>query len=141
MHTKRGDGVASIKRQHRDFQSDGVEDFVTASELSCLKVNLEPSMWRWCHGFKATSFANQPKETDMNNHESDDESVDTPLVSPFPHSDNDSDDAEVLNELSEYENAGVLCRERLTNSFDEDDLSFQCMIGFRKFILSRPFLQ
>ncbi|GJW15873.1 retrovirus-related pol polyprotein from transposon TNT 1-94 [Tanacetum coccineum] len=80
-----------------------------------------------------SSFANQPKETDMNNHESDDESVDTPLVSPFPHSDNDSDDAEVLNELSEYENAGVLCRERLTNSFDEDDLSFQCMIGFRKF--------
>ncbi|GJZ10194.1 hypothetical protein Tco_0544953, partial [Tanacetum coccineum] len=86
-------------------------------------------------------FANQPKETDMNNHESDDESVDTPLVSPFPHSDNDSDDGEVLNELSEYENAGVLCREILTNSFDEDDLSFQCMIGFRKFILSRPFLQ
>ncbi|GJR74541.1 hypothetical protein Tco_0086906 [Tanacetum coccineum] len=32
----------------------------------------------------------------------------TPLVSPFPHSDNDSDDEEVLNELSEYENAGTL---------------------------------
>ncbi|GJZ51402.1 hypothetical protein Tco_0605917 [Tanacetum coccineum] len=36
----------------------------------------------------------------MNNLESDDEAVDTPLVSPFPHSDNDSDDEEVLNELS-----------------------------------------
>ncbi|GJV14962.1 hypothetical protein Tco_1360285 [Tanacetum coccineum] len=31
-HTERGDGVASIKRRRRDFQSDGVEDFVTASE-------------------------------------------------------------------------------------------------------------
>ncbi|GKC92445.1 hypothetical protein Tco_1157887 [Tanacetum coccineum] len=69
----------------------------------------------------------------MNDLESDDESVDTPLVSPFPHSDNDSDDGEVLNELSEYENAGVLRRERIINSFDGDDLAFQCMISFRKF--------
>nr|GEU54150.1 hypothetical protein [Tanacetum cinerariifolium] len=66
--------------------------------------------------------------------EFDDESIDTPLVSPFPHSDNDSDDEEVLNELSEYENAGTLRQERIINSFDGDDLAFQCMIGFRKFI-------
>ncbi|GJV38803.1 hypothetical protein Tco_1417243 [Tanacetum coccineum] len=46
------------------------------------------------------NFANQPNKTDMSNLESDDESVDTPLVSPFPHSDNDSDDGEVLNELT-----------------------------------------
>ncbi|GKD82856.1 hypothetical protein Tco_1349695, partial [Tanacetum coccineum] len=78
-------------------------------------------------------FANQPNETDMNNLESDDESVDTPLVSLFPHSDNDSDDGEVLNELSEYENVGVLRQERIINSFDRDVLAFQCMIGFRKF--------
>ncbi|GJU50276.1 hypothetical protein Tco_1219831 [Tanacetum coccineum] len=32
------------------------------------------------------NFANQPNETNMNDLESDDESVDTPLVSPFPHS-------------------------------------------------------
>ncbi|GJZ29053.1 hypothetical protein Tco_0573700 [Tanacetum coccineum] len=32
----------------------------------------------------------------------------TPLVSPFPHSDNDSDDEEVLIELIEYENVGAL---------------------------------
>ncbi|GJR29311.1 hypothetical protein Tco_1105543 [Tanacetum coccineum] len=44
----------------------------------------------------------------MNDLESDDESVDTPLVSPFPHS------------------------EKAINSFDGDDLAFQCMIGFRK---------
>ncbi|GJU88308.1 hypothetical protein Tco_1300731 [Tanacetum coccineum] len=55
-------------------------------------------------------------ETDMNNLESDDESVDTPLFSPFPHSDNDSDDGEVLNEMIEYENVGMLCRERAVMS-------------------------
>ncbi|GKE86971.1 hypothetical protein Tco_1560713 [Tanacetum coccineum] len=54
------------------------------------------------------NFANQPNETNMNNLEFDDESGETPLVSPFPHSDNDSDDEEVLKELSEYENAGTL---------------------------------
>ncbi|GKD64425.1 hypothetical protein Tco_1306533, partial [Tanacetum coccineum] len=69
----------------------------------------------------------------MNNLESDDEAVDTPFVSPFPHSDNDSDDGGVLNELIEYENVGTLCRERIINSFDGDDLAFECMIGFRKF--------
>ncbi|GJS11379.1 hypothetical protein Tco_0368175 [Tanacetum coccineum] len=78
-------------------------------------------------------FANQPNETSINNLEPDDGSVDTPLVSPFPHSDNDSDDEEVLNELSEYENVGTLRRERIINSFDGDDLAFECMIGFRKF--------
>ncbi|GJS64349.1 hypothetical protein Tco_0678913 [Tanacetum coccineum] len=70
------------------------------------------------------NFANQPNETNMNDLESDDESVDTPLVSPFPHSDNDSDDGEVLNELIEYENARTLRRERIINSFDGDDLAF-----------------
>ncbi|GJX69788.1 hypothetical protein Tco_0305515 [Tanacetum coccineum] len=79
------------------------------------------------------NFANQPNETNMNDLESDDESVDTPLVSPFPHSDNDSDDGEVLNELIEYENAETLRRERIINSFDGDNLAFQCMICFRKF--------
>ncbi|GJV04962.1 hypothetical protein Tco_1338531 [Tanacetum coccineum] len=69
----------------------------------------------------------------MSNLESDDESVDTPLVSPFPHLDNDSDDCEVLNELSEYESAGMLRGERIINSFDRSVLAFQCMIGFRKF--------
>ncbi|GJU47196.1 hypothetical protein Tco_1204462 [Tanacetum coccineum] len=78
------------------------------------------------------NFANQPNETNMNDLESDDESVDTPLVSPFPHSDNDSDNGEVLNELIEYENVGMLRQEKAINSFDGDNLAFQCMIGFRK---------
>ncbi|GJU52858.1 hypothetical protein Tco_1226572 [Tanacetum coccineum] len=76
------------------------------------------------------NFAN---ETNMNNLESDDEAVDTPLVSPFPHSDNGSDDGEVLNELIEYENTRTLRRERIINSLDGYDLAFECMIGFRKF--------
>ncbi|GJX94637.1 hypothetical protein Tco_0349223 [Tanacetum coccineum] len=54
------------------------------------------------------SFTNQSNETNMNDLEFDDEAVDTPLVSPFPQSDNDSDDGEVLKELIEYENAGTL---------------------------------
>ncbi|GJS18170.1 reverse transcriptase domain-containing protein [Tanacetum coccineum] len=61
----------------------------------------------------------------MNDLESDDESVDTPLVSPFSHLDNDSDDGEVLNELIEYENVRMLRREKAINSFDGDDLAFQ----------------
>ncbi|GKD41509.1 hypothetical protein Tco_1261716, partial [Tanacetum coccineum] len=47
------------------------------------------------------NFTNQPNETNINDLEFDDESVDTSLISPFPHSDNDSDDGEVLNELIE----------------------------------------
>ncbi|GKB71969.1 hypothetical protein Tco_0933381 [Tanacetum coccineum] len=78
-------------------------------------------------------FADQPNKTSINDPEYDDGSVDTPLVSPFPHSDNDSDDEEVLNELSEYKNAGTLRRERIINSFNKDDLAFEYMIGFRKF--------
>ncbi|GKA32653.1 hypothetical protein Tco_0719020 [Tanacetum coccineum] len=80
------------------------------------------------------NFANHPNETDMNDLEYDDKSVDTPLVSPFPHSDNDSDNGEVLNELIEYENVGMLRHEKAINNFDGDDLAFQCMIGFRKFV-------
>ncbi|GJY92207.1 hypothetical protein Tco_0507989 [Tanacetum coccineum] len=43
---KRGDGVASIKRRRRDLQSYDVKDFVTASERSRLKEDLESSTWR-----------------------------------------------------------------------------------------------
>ncbi|GJW55743.1 hypothetical protein Tco_0099828 [Tanacetum coccineum] len=70
------------------------------------------------------NFANQPNEANMNDLESDDESVYTHLISPFPHSDNDSDDGEVLNELIEYENVGILRRKKAINSFDGDDLAF-----------------
>ncbi|GKB80301.1 hypothetical protein Tco_0947196 [Tanacetum coccineum] len=39
-------------------------------------------------------FTDQPNKTNINDPEFDDGSVETPLVSPFPHSDNDSDDEE-----------------------------------------------
>ncbi|GJU99407.1 hypothetical protein Tco_1328678 [Tanacetum coccineum] len=70
------------------------------------------------------NFANHPNKTNMNDLESDDESVDTPFVSPFPRLDNDSDDGEVLNELIEYENVEMLRHEKAINSFDGDDLAF-----------------
>ncbi|GJR26968.1 reverse transcriptase domain-containing protein [Tanacetum coccineum] len=57
-------------------------------------------------------FTNQPNETNTNDLKSDNESVDTPLVSPFPHLDNDSDDGEVLNELIEYENVECYAEKR-----------------------------
>ncbi|GJZ87018.1 putative reverse transcriptase domain-containing protein [Tanacetum coccineum] len=78
-------------------------------------------------------FAEQPNETNINDLEPDNGLVDTPLVSPFSHTDNDSDDEEVLNELCEYENTGTLRRERIMNSFDGDDLAFECMTCFGKF--------
>ncbi|GKB17244.1 hypothetical protein Tco_0851167 [Tanacetum coccineum] len=53
----------------------------------------------------------QPNEIDEDELEPDDESIDTPLVSPFLDLDDDSDDDEVLNELEEYGNAGQFCRQ------------------------------
>ncbi|GJY27279.1 hypothetical protein Tco_0402005, partial [Tanacetum coccineum] len=79
------------------------------------------------------NLANKPNETNTNNLESNDKSGETPLVSSFPYSDNDSDDEEVLKELSEYKNTRTLRRERIIKSSDGDDLAFECMIGFRKF--------
>ncbi|GJT47733.1 hypothetical protein Tco_0973890 [Tanacetum coccineum] len=45
--------------------------------------------------------------------------VDSPLEN------NDSDDSELLNELIEYKNVEMLCREKEINSFDGNDLAFQ----------------
>ncbi|GKB41082.1 hypothetical protein Tco_0886024 [Tanacetum coccineum] len=59
---KRGNGVASIKRRRRDLQSEDVKDFVTASERSRLKEDLESSTWRWSHGFKATLWSEDPNQ-------------------------------------------------------------------------------
>nr|GEV89231.1 hypothetical protein [Tanacetum cinerariifolium] len=116
MHTERGDGVTGFKRRRRGLSSDDVMDVTAASGRSRLKPALVDSTWR------------------RHDLESDDKSVDTPLVSPFLDSDDDSDDGEVLNELEEYGNAEQLCRQREINSFDGDELAFQCMVGFRKFV-------
>ncbi|GJX96972.1 retrovirus-related pol polyprotein from transposon TNT 1-94 [Tanacetum coccineum] len=100
------DGVTGIKRRRRNLSSDGVRNLATASGCGRLKEDLESSTISAFVDSRLESiklflnnFANQPNETNMNDLESDDESVDTPIVSPFPHLDNDSDEGEVLNEL------------------------------------------
>ncbi|GKD51704.1 hypothetical protein Tco_1280680, partial [Tanacetum coccineum] len=70
---------------------------------------------------------------EMDDLESDNELVDTPLVSSFIDSVEESNDGEVLDELNEYGNAGNFYRNRRINS-DGCDLAFPCMISFRKFV-------
>nr|GEU56939.1 retrovirus-related Pol polyprotein from transposon TNT 1-94 [Tanacetum cinerariifolium] len=60
----------------------------------------------------------------MDDVESEDESVNTLLVSPFLDSYDESDDGEVLHELDEYGNAGIFYRNRIINSLDGEDLAF-----------------
>nr|GEU44282.1 hypothetical protein [Tanacetum cinerariifolium] len=62
-------------------------------------------------------FMNPPDVFEMDDLESDNKSVDTPLVSPFIDSDDESDDKEVLNELNKYGNAGNFYYNRIINSF------------------------
>ncbi|GJV90308.1 hypothetical protein Tco_1538121 [Tanacetum coccineum] len=85
-------------------------------------------------GHPLNDFMNSHNIIEMDDLESDDGSVDTPLVSPFLDSDDESDDGEVLNELNEYGNAENFHRNRIINSLDRGDLSFPCMIGFRNFV-------
>ncbi|GJX95184.1 hypothetical protein Tco_0349770 [Tanacetum coccineum] len=59
-------------------------------------------------------FMNSHNIIEMDDLESDDGLVDTPLVSPFL----DSDDSKVLNELDEYGNARNFYRNRIINNFD-----------------------
>ncbi|GKB90548.1 reverse transcriptase domain-containing protein [Tanacetum coccineum] len=80
------------KRWH-DSRLRGDKDFKVGDKIllfnSLLRLHLE-RIERFLN-----NFINQPNETNMNDLEFDDALVDTPLVSPFPHSDNDSDDGEV----------------------------------------------
>ncbi|GJZ20229.1 hypothetical protein Tco_0556819 [Tanacetum coccineum] len=65
-----------------------------------------------------------PDVLEMDDLESDNESIDTPLVAPFLDSDDELDDGEVLNELDEYGNAGNFFLNRIINIIDGDDLAF-----------------
>ncbi|GJX20092.1 hypothetical protein Tco_0222769 [Tanacetum coccineum] len=58
-------------------------------------------------GKPLNDFINLHDVIEMDDLESDDRSIDTPLVSPFLDSDDESDDGEVLNELDEYGNVGI----------------------------------
>ncbi|GJT34085.1 hypothetical protein Tco_0924504 [Tanacetum coccineum] len=70
-------------------------------------------------------FTTQPNIIDMGNAESNNGLTDTPLVSLFLDSGDDSNEGEVLNELEEYGNEGKLCERKIINSFDGDELAFQ----------------
>nr|GFC84061.1 MAK10-like protein [Tanacetum cinerariifolium] len=70
----------------------------------------------------------------MDNSESNNESNDTPSVSPFLDYDDESDNVELINELNKYGNAGKFYHNRIINSIDGNDLTFPCMIGFKKFV-------
>ncbi|GJW27410.1 hypothetical protein Tco_0044285 [Tanacetum coccineum] len=78
-------------------------------------------------------FANRPNEINMDDPKPEDESVNTLLVSPFLDLYDDSVNGEVLSELEEYGNVRRFRHKKIINSFDGDNLTFQCMIGFRKF--------
>ncbi|GKB23721.1 putative reverse transcriptase domain-containing protein, partial [Tanacetum coccineum] len=69
-------------------------------------------------------FMNSYNIFEMDDLESNDGSVDTPLISPFLDSDDKLDDGEVLNELDEYGNAEDSYRNRIINSLDGNDLAF-----------------
>ncbi|GJX52308.1 hypothetical protein Tco_0280677 [Tanacetum coccineum] len=51
-------------------------------------------------------YAISPNKIDMDDLESKDKLIDTPLVLPFLDSDDKSDDGEVIDESEEYGNAG-----------------------------------
>ncbi|GJY47071.1 hypothetical protein Tco_0436134 [Tanacetum coccineum] len=78
--------------------------------------------------------ADSPNEIDMDNLESEDELINTPIVSPILDSDDESDNSEVIGELEEYGKAGNFYPNRIINNHDGEDLAFTCMIGFRKFV-------
>ncbi|GKC62813.1 hypothetical protein Tco_1095411 [Tanacetum coccineum] len=44
VHTTRGDGIAGIKRRHRDLSSDGVRKMTTVSGRNRLKSDIEDSI-------------------------------------------------------------------------------------------------
>nr|GEV31048.1 hypothetical protein [Tanacetum cinerariifolium] len=106
--------------------------FQELNELQAISTYIDSRLENIHHFLNG--FTQPPNEIDMDDLEPDDESVDTLLVSPLLDSDDDFDDGEVLNELEEYGNPGQLCRKMAINSFNGDDLAFQCLIDFRKFV-------
>ncbi|GKE30033.1 hypothetical protein Tco_1445417 [Tanacetum coccineum] len=80
-------------------------------------------------------FMDSPDVIEIDDLESNNESIYTPLVSPFLDSDDELDDEEVLNELNEYGNAGNFYHNRIINSIEGDDLEFPCMVVLGSLLL------
>nr|GEU78863.1 protein kinase-like domain, concanavalin A-like lectin/glucanase domain protein [Tanacetum cinerariifolium] len=74
-------------------------------------------------------FLNPPDVLEMDDLESNSESNDMPLVSPFLDFDEESDDEEVINKLNEYGYTRNFYCNRIINISDGNDLAFPCMIG------------
>ncbi|GJX11874.1 zf-CCHC domain-containing protein [Tanacetum coccineum] len=83
-------------------------------------------------------FIQQPNEIDVDGFEPDNESVDTPLVSPFLDLDDNFDDGEVLNELEEYDNARQLfCQRKLIVRWGDDFGILMHVLSLVDFLLSK----
>ncbi|GJS38967.1 retrovirus-related pol polyprotein from transposon TNT 1-94 [Tanacetum coccineum] len=106
----------SLKEEVHVSQPDGFVDLHQPDKVYRLKKALMDS-------------SKLQERVEMDDFESDDRSIYTPLVSSFLDSDDESDDGEVLNELDEYGNARNIYRNRIINSLDGNDLTFPCMIG------------
>nr|GEV37845.1 hypothetical protein [Tanacetum cinerariifolium] len=107
LFSEREDGVAGIKRCRRDLSGDAALPAQAIQELHELQ-RISAFVDSRLDSIEQLlhNFSNNPNETNMDDLESDDES---------------------------YENVRMLCHEKAINIFDEDDLVFQCMIGFKKF--------
>nr|GEZ16556.1 hypothetical protein [Tanacetum cinerariifolium] len=129
----------SILASHVLLTALCVKVFQELDELQAISAYIDSRLENIEHFLNG--FVNPPNEINMDDLEPDDKSVDTPRVSPFLDSNDDYDDGEVLNELEEYGNARKLCRKKIINNIDGNDLAFPCMISFRKFVAHfDPFL-
>ncbi|GJV58479.1 hypothetical protein Tco_1459484 [Tanacetum coccineum] len=127
-----------------DFDQNDLEDIAVQLRRPASRVDGWPagqleSRWRPAGQMEASriilpspvpfeellnDFMNSPNVFEMDELESDNEYIDTPLVSPFIDSDEELDDEEVLNELNEYGNAGNFYRNKWINCIDGCDLAF-----------------
>ncbi|GJV43939.1 hypothetical protein Tco_1428475 [Tanacetum coccineum] len=103
VRTVPGDGVAipsDAVRTYKRRRQELCDGFKTCSAYGVVKpiafTMTASSLWRCCMG---NSIVTDDSESDT-------ESYETPLVSPFLNYDDESDDEEVINELNEYGNAG-----------------------------------
>ncbi|GJZ43768.1 hypothetical protein Tco_0591023, partial [Tanacetum coccineum] len=92
----------------RDLGSFGEEmdEITTLHQSRRRKGHKDPrdGVTNTCDDIKTSKRRLPPNKINMDDLESEDELIDTPLISPFLDSDDESHNGEVLNELDEYEN-------------------------------------
>ncbi|GJS34919.1 hypothetical protein Tco_0533301 [Tanacetum coccineum] len=78
----------------------------------------------------------------MDDLEPNDESIDTPIVSPFLDSNDDLDNGEVLKELEEYRNVGKLCQKSfiyVTDFVVLEDIGEFILRDMAEVVMGKPF--